>query len=99
MTTLFGSPHLIDVILVFTAVEAVALIYLRRRRPRSVPRQLGVNGLNGDIAAVGMLLLPGVFLMLAIREALAGVVWPWVPAALVGALVTHLLDLRSRWRA
>ena len=49
-------------------------------------------------AAVGLLLLSGIFLLLALRAALAGSVWPWVPAALLAALIAHLMDLRHRWR-
>jgi hypothetical protein len=36
-------------------------------------------------------------LMVALRAALAGVAWPWVPAALTAALVVHLADLRLRF--
>jgi hypothetical protein len=81
------SPTLIDLILVFTVVEGVALMLVRRRSGR---------GLSGS--AVGLLLLPGIFLLLALRAALAGGAWPWVPVALLAALVAHLLDLRARWR-
>jgi hypothetical protein len=44
------------------------------------------------------MLLPGVCLMLALRAALAGSAWPWVPLALAAALLAHLADLRARWR-
>ena len=80
---LFGSPHLIDFILGLTALEAVAVVMWR--------------GLS--LAAIGRMLLPGVCLLLAVRAALAGSIWPWMPAALAAALVTHLLDLRGRWRS
>jgi len=46
--------------------------------------------------AVIRMLLPGVCLMLAIRAALVGAAWPWVPAALAAALVAHMADLRNR---
>jgi hypothetical protein len=42
------------------------------------------------------MLLPGAFLLLALRAALADAAWPWVPAALTAALVAHLIDLASR---
>jgi hypothetical protein len=45
------------------------------------------------------MLLPGICLLLAVRAALAGAAWPWVPMTLAAALVAHLLDLRSRWRS
>jgi hypothetical protein len=47
---------------------------------------------------VCIMLLPGVCLMLAVRAALVGAIWPWVPIALSGALIAHLFDLRVRWR-
>jgi hypothetical protein len=80
--SLLTSPALIDLIVLFTVIEAVVLILWRRR-----------------VAAVALLLLPGVCLLLAARAALAGAPWPWVPLALTGALVAHLLDLRWRWRS
>ena len=76
------SPHLIDVILVLTVLEALIVVRWR-----------GLSAI-----ATGLMLLPGVFLLLTLRAALAGVPWPWVPATLAAAGVAHLLDLRSRWR-
>jgi hypothetical protein len=90
VAALLVSPHVIDAILGFTLVEAVVLwVWLRRRMP---------GGARGVILPIGLLLLPGVCLMTAIRAALSGMAWPWVPAALAGALVAHLLDLWARWR-
>ena len=80
MRTLFASPHLIDWVLLFTAVEAIILAAAGKQR----------------IRIVAMLLLPGVCLMLGIRTVLAGAAWPWLPVALAGALVAHLADLRTR---
>jgi hypothetical protein len=81
------SPALIDLVLLFTVVEALALTLLRRRAGR---------GLSAK--ALVLLLLPGIFLLLALRAALAGAAWPWVPAALLAALIAHLMDLRHRWQ-
>ena len=81
------SPVLIDLILIFTGVEAVLLTLLRRRTGRGL-----------SVAALGLLLLPGILLLLALRAALAGGAWPWVPVALLAALIAHLMDLRHRWR-
>lgn len=80
MQALFASPHLIDLVLLFTAVEAIVLVAVGKQR----------------IGTVVTLLLPGVCLMLGIRTALAGAAWPWLPVALAGALVAHLADLRMR---
>jgi hypothetical protein len=86
MTALLASPHLIDFILLLTAAEACALMLWRRKTGRG-PRP----------AELLLLLAPGVCLMVALRAALAGVAWPWVPAALTAALVVHLADLRLRF--
>jgi hypothetical protein len=83
----FVSPHLVDMVLALTLVEAVALTIFQRFRAGSLP-----------LVRVWLMLLPGVFLMLALRAGLAGAAWPWIPAALVAALITHLLDLRERLR-
>ena len=50
------------------------------------------------MAATLRLLAPGLCLLLALRGALAGAAWPYVPAALAAAGVAHLLDLMGRWR-
>ncbi len=81
MVAALTSPHLIDLILLFTAVEALVLGHNSHHR-----------------VAIGLMLLPGICLLLALRAALAGVAWPWTPAALTLALIAHLLDLRQRWR-
>lgn len=115
MERLFVSPHLIDVILGFTVVEAVLLFVWLRRRASGAQRaktQAWVGGERPDgtsggtdvkasalMLPIGLMLLPGICLMAAIRASLAGMAWPWVPAALAAALVAHVLDLRNRWRA
>jgi hypothetical protein len=87
LASLFLTPHLVDLILTFTAVEAAALALWHRWTGRGL-----------SPAAIGLMLLPGICLMLALRAALVGSAWPWVPAALAAALVAHLADLRNRWR-
>jgi hypothetical protein len=89
------SPALIDLIIVFTMIEAVVLIIWRRRS--GAPRAFRGEGPARQGSAVGLMLLPGICLLLAVRAALAGVAWPWVPAALTAALIAHLLDVRERW--
>jgi hypothetical protein len=78
----YTSPHLIDLILLFTALEGVILA-----RWRKIPAR-----------TVTVMLLPGLCLLLALRMAMAGAAWPWVPVALTGALVTHFFDMRERFR-
>jgi hypothetical protein len=86
-TGLFASPELIDLILLFAVVEAAVLTLWHRRTGRGL-----------SVIAVGLMLLPGICLLLALRAALTGRAWPWVPGALAAALIAHLADLRSRWR-
>ena len=80
--TFFTSPHLIDLIMVVTLLEAVILLVMHALSP----------------SAIGRMLLPGIFLLLALRAALAEAAWPWVPLALTAALVAHLFDLQVRRR-
>jgi hypothetical protein len=85
--SLLESPGLIDLILVFTLLEGGALALWRRRSGR---------GLSD--AAVVRTLVPGICLLLALRAALAGAAWPFVPMALALALIAHLVDVAGRWR-
>ena len=78
----FTSPYLIDLIVVVTLLEATILLALRSLSPLAIVRML----------------LPGIFLLLALRAALAEAAWPWVPLALSAALIAHLFDLQGRWR-
>jgi hypothetical protein len=79
---IFTSPHLADAIMLLTVVEGFAVA-----RWRAVPARIMVS-----------LLLPGLFLLLALRAALASAAWPWVPVALTGALFAHVFDLWDRFR-
>jgi hypothetical protein len=102
VASLLTSPALIDLIVMFTLIEAAVLAVWRRRsrRPANSPgKGPAADGRTSGFAAIGLMLLPGICLLLAVRAALAGVPWPWVPMALTAALVAHLLDLRSRWRS
>jgi fatty acid desaturase len=78
---------LIDLILLATVAEGGVLAAWHRRTGRGL-----------SAAAVARMLLPGVCLMLALRAALAGSAWPFVPLALTAALIAHLADVRGRWR-
>lgn len=87
MEALVRSGHVADVILVCLVIEALALLAWRRATGRGPA--------PGDVLAI---LLPGAFLVLALRFALTGAPWQLVPMALVGALAAHLFDLRRRFR-
>jgi len=82
MISLLVSPHLVDLILVLTVIEAVFLVIWRRR-----------TGTGPSTS----LLFPGICLLLALRAALANAAWPWVPLALTAALACHLADLMGRF--
>jgi hypothetical protein len=76
-----------DVVLICLVLEAAALLALRHLAGRGpAPR---------EVAAI---VLPGAFLVLALRCALTGAWWPLIPAMLLGALAAHLLDLAIRLR-
>jgi hypothetical protein len=82
LSSIFTSPHLIDAIILLTLLEGVVVVWWGGLAP----------------AATLRLLAPGLCLLLALRAALAGAAWPYVPAALAAAGVAHLLDLLGRWR-
>ena len=86
MSELLSSGRMIDVILALVALEAVALVAYHRRTARGIAP-----------TAVVFNLAAGAFLLLAARAALTGAAWPWIAAALLGALCAHLLDLAHRW--
>lgn len=75
------SPHLADLALGLLALEGALLLWWRGRA-------------RAGVLLLG--LLPGGFLLLALRMALAGAAWPWTPVFLALALPAHLLDLRRR---
>ncbi|EJW12801.1 hypothetical protein A33M_1590 [Rhodovulum sp. PH10] len=83
-----ASPRIVDVVLVLVVIEAVGLAALHR-----------LTGRGPSLRSVWGGLLSGAFLLLAVRAALAGAAWPWIPACLIGSLLAHLADLASRWNA
>jgi len=87
MEWLVRSGHVADAVLACLVLEAL-LLAAWRRWTGSGPR-------FADLLAI---LLPGAFLVLALRFALTGAPWPLVPAMLVGALAAHLFDLARRLR-
>jgi hypothetical protein len=87
MESLVRSGHVADVILACLVIEALALLAWHRATGRGLPPR-----------AVAALLLPGAFLVLALRLALTGEAWALIPVVLVGALLAHLWDLRARLR-
>ena len=87
MADLFTSGHLVDLILVLTAIEAVCLVlYWRSRRRGIAPLDVLPN------------LFAGAFLLLALRLALGGASWQICCGSLAAAGVSHIGDLARRWR-
>ena len=87
MNFLFADAGIIDIILVITAVEAVAIsIYFRLTRRGLAPADLLPT------------LCAGGFLVVALRLVLSAA-WPgWIALSLAVALVAHIADLTRRWR-
>ena len=85
---LVTSGRVVDVIIVFMALEALALHIYHRR-----------TSLGPASADMLIMLLAGLCLLLALRAALTGAYWLWVAGFLAAALVAHLADLRRRWWA
>ncbi len=82
MSGLFATGHAVDLVFAFLVVEAAALIALRQ-------------GFKGATANVIVAVLPGAFLLLALRASLTGAGWPWIALWLAFSLPAHLADL---WR-
>lgn len=87
MAELFASGRIADLIVLLTLAEGLLLSLYHRMTGRGLaPRQ------------VISLLLPGIFLLLAMRFAMTGAWWGWVALCLSLALLAHLADLAARWR-
>lgn len=87
MQELIESGRLIDLILIATVLEGIALIIFNWKTKKGIPpRPLIFN------------LLAGFCLLLALRAVLADAWWGWIALSLFAALLAHLLDLQQRWR-
>jgi hypothetical protein len=76
----FTSGHAVDLVLAVMAVEALILIFVKKRRPLTVV----------------LTILPGAAMMLALRAALTGAGWQMIAIWLTVSLPLHLADLRHR---
>jgi amino acid transporter len=76
----------VEVIVALVAIEAMLLVYLRRRLGRGP----SVSAIVANLAA-------GASLLLAMRVALQGGPPALIGAWLVAALIAHITDLRIRW--
>lgn len=86
MAELFASGRIVDLILALTLLEGIALALYHRR-----------TGRGPTLGSIVGTLLPGLFLMLAVRGAIVGEEWIWLALYLLAALVAHLMDLARRW--
>ncbi|MEL7542491.1 MAG: hypothetical protein AAGJ70_01820 [Pseudomonadota bacterium] len=81
------SPLIVDLILGLVAIEIVVLsLWLGRRSELFAPLPVIANA------------MAGIGILIALKGALAGSPWPWVPTGLTLSLVAHLSDLALRWR-
>jgi hypothetical protein len=76
----FSRGHAVDGILLILLTEAV---WLTRWR-------------GWGIGATALRLLPGAFMLLALRAALTGMAWPWIALALAASFPFHVADIRRR---
>lgn len=88
MDELFASGHAVDLVLAFAVLEGAVLVAWRYRTGRGLAA-----------AEVLSLLVPGVWLLLALRCSVTGAWWGWIAVCLLGALGAHLVDLGRRWSA
>jgi hypothetical protein len=87
MTALFASGRIIDWILAGMVLEGLALAALHGRTGHGVaPRALLAN------------LGSGMCVLLAMRLVLGGAWWGYASAALLFALIFHVIDLTVKWR-
>jgi hypothetical protein len=82
----FRSGQIIDVILLLVVIEAVGLLLYRRS-----------TGHGPRLADLGLTLLAGALLLLAVRAALTGAAAFAIAAPLTASFVVHLFDLKRRW--
>jgi len=87
MRDLFLSGRIIDLILGLIVFEAVCLLTWRRERePYAARLPLLIS------------LVPGIFLLIAVRAAIVAAWWGWIAIALAAAGLTHAADLLLRLR-
>jgi len=82
---LFLSGHVADIVLVVMLLEAFALSWYSRQTSGALTTKI-----------ILLALLPGCFLAVALRAALFHAEWFWIAFALIGALLSHLADMRQR---
>lgn len=83
MRDLFAGGTIADIVLGVMLVEGLVLYAFRRT---------GLSALD-----ILFMLLPGAWLVVALRAALTDVEWPWIALALVLSFATHVCDVARRY--
>ena len=81
------SGRAVDLVLLVIAAEFVGLLALRRKVWQRAALDLFFA------------LMPGVFLLVALRLALTGAEWHWIALAVAASFPFHITDLVRRRRA
>ena len=85
---LISSGRIVDLIVCLMIVEGLLLTVLQRRL-----------GFELSLRRIIVMLLAGLFLLLALRVSLQGGSWTWIALWLLAALIAHMLDLVARLRS
>ena len=86
MEAFITSGRIVDLVLVYILLEA-GFIFVCWRRGRGISP-------SGYLT----LLLPGLFIFLALREAFMAGRWQIIALFLLASFAAHIVDVRSRWR-
>ena len=86
MRAWLASGAVLDWIMLGVVLETLALAWFYATRRQGIPP----GALLPNLGA-------GFSLLLAMRLALGGAWWGFMPACLLAALIFHLIDLRRRW--
>jgi hypothetical protein len=87
MEILFNSGFLVDLVLLLVLVEAGALVAYFLFKRKGIP-----------LADLLPNLFAGAFLLLALRTVIVGGGWMVACACLAAAGLSHVIDLKRRWR-
>ena len=87
MSELFASGTVVDVVLIFLLVEAIAVIGYWLWRKRGIAPADFLPGM-----------ISGALMLLALRAVLAGAGWMVPTLCLMAAGGAHLVDVLRRWR-
>ncbi|MDQ2779213.1 MAG: hypothetical protein M3Y32_06620 [Pseudomonadota bacterium] len=87
MTDTFGMAQIVDAVIAFTLIEVAALAMHHR-----------MTGAGVALRDIGLNLVSGLCLMLALRCGVRDAGAPWIALWLLAAGLAHAADLSRRWR-